>query len=178
MATNGSHSGDSLTDHQCSWAIAQIAKGGKTSSVTYCAKTLGCSWDTLHSALENRFAEDYARARDARNRQLLEEIIDIADNTQEGETTKLDAEGKIVEVRKGDMIEHRKLQIDTRKWYLSKVLPKICGTTPDSSDPQGDNKAAHSLAQKIRKYAQAMEALTDGTADSTMDGASASSDTA
>jgi hypothetical protein len=33
----------------------------------------------------------------------------------------------VFEERRGDMLGHRRLQVDTRKWYLSKVLPKKFG---------------------------------------------------
>ena len=43
-------------------------------------------------------------------------------------TTKLSREGEMYdETRRGDMIEHRRLMADTRKWLLSKCLPKIYG---------------------------------------------------
>jgi hypothetical protein len=32
-----------------------------------------------------------------------------------------------VQIIEGDMIDHRRLQIDARKWLLAKALPKIYG---------------------------------------------------
>ena len=71
------------------------------------------------------FAAQYARAREVGYARLAEEILQIADTPVKGtkETTKEWG----TEISEGDMIEHRKLQVDTRKWMLSKMLPKVYG---------------------------------------------------
>ena len=67
----------------------------------------------------------YARARDRGLDALAEECLRIADTPLEGTTEKTNALG--TEVTKGDMFNHRRLQVDTRKWYLSKLAPKRYG---------------------------------------------------
>lgn len=71
------------------------------------------------------FAAQYARARDLGLDALAEDILSIADTPQVGQKTVSKATG--LEVTEGDMIEHRRLQVDARKWYLSKVAPKKYG---------------------------------------------------
>lgn len=86
------------------------------------------------------FSANYLRAREIGYSRLAEEIIQITNTPIIGEkrTTKpltmRNSDGDIVptgefleEVVTGDMIEHRRLQVDTRKWLLSKVLPKVYG---------------------------------------------------
>ena len=76
------------------------------------------------------FSERYTRARITGYLLLAEELIDISDTTEPGviETDKVDKDGSpYTEVKRADMIEHRKLRIDTRKWMLSKMLPKVFG---------------------------------------------------
>jgi hypothetical protein len=34
---------------------------------------------------------------------------------------------QVTEVTRGDMTEHRRLRVDVRKWYLSKIAPKRYG---------------------------------------------------
>jgi hypothetical protein len=82
-----------------------------------------CEW-----AISNRqgFSEQYAQAREIGLDLMAMETIEIADTPQIGEKRKIDADGK-VEVTTGDMIEHRRLRVDTRKWYLSKLAPKRYG---------------------------------------------------
>lgn len=74
------------------------------------------------------FSEQYALARDIGLDLMAMETIEIADTPEFGEKLKIDADGN-EEVTTGDMIEHRRLRVDTRKWYLSKLAPKRYGET-------------------------------------------------
>lgn len=71
------------------------------------------------------FSPQYARAREIGYHGLFDEILEIADTPQEGTVIKEGPRG--TEVRTGDMIEHRRLQVEARKWMLAKALPKIYG---------------------------------------------------
>ena len=85
--------------------------------------------------------KDYAHAREIGYALLAEEIIAIADKTHEWVTVQeLDPDGKPLFDTKGaprlkqvlmplnsDVIAHKRLQVDTRKWMLSKMLPKVYG---------------------------------------------------
>lgn len=79
----------------------------------------------------DEFRDQYARAREAQADVLFDEILDIANTPIEGTKTKLDKDGEVVEVSKGDMIEHRRLQIDARKWMAGKLRPKVYGDKLD-----------------------------------------------
>lgn len=72
------------------------------------------------------FAAQYARARELGYERLAEEILAIADTPLAGIKTKINDKGE-TETTEADMIEHRRLQVDTRKWMLSKMLPKRFG---------------------------------------------------
>jgi hypothetical protein len=75
-------------------------------------------WTNEHEA----FAEQYARARQTGYALLADELIEIADNglndTYETEN------GPAVNQ---DVIARSRLRVDTRKWMLSKMLPKVYG---------------------------------------------------
>lgn len=71
---------------------------------------------------DNR-AKRYARACDLRSELLFDEILEISDNTEEGTVIETDDSGRTKE-KVGDMLGHRKLKIDARKWVLSKMNPK------------------------------------------------------
>lgn len=75
----------------------------------------------------NDFASQYARARDIGLDVLAEEILAISDTPVEGVDVELDADGVVIKQKVSDMIAHRKLQIDSRKWFLSKLAPKKYG---------------------------------------------------
>jgi hypothetical protein len=68
----------------------------------------------------------YARARADQAQVMADEITQIADTTQEGVITTEKADGS-VEIKRSDMLEHRKLRIESRKWLAAKLLPKVYG---------------------------------------------------
>ncbi len=72
------------------------------------------------------FGAQYTRAREIGFEKRAEEILLIADTPLIGVKTKTNEKGE-VETTEGDMIEHRRLQVDARKWLLSKMLPKRYG---------------------------------------------------
>jgi hypothetical protein len=72
------------------------------------------------------FQQGYARAKEDQTQILEDEILQIADNTQLGEIVTIKADGT-EERKQADMIEHRKLQIESRKWLMGKLKPKKYG---------------------------------------------------
>lgn len=70
-------------------------------------------------------ADQYAHARALCIDAMAEDIIDIADTPQIGQKTVSKASG--LEITEGDMVEHRRLRIESRKWLLAKVAPKKYG---------------------------------------------------
>src|SRR5271155_419846 len=72
------------------------------------------------------FRNQYIRAREAQADVLFDEIHQIADTPQKGTKTVRRGEGdnSTVERTEADMIEHRRLQIDARKWLVGKMAPK------------------------------------------------------
>lgn len=79
---------------------------------------------------DQEIATQYTRAREAGLEVLADQLVDLCDTPVEGTETTVKADGG-VEVKTGDMLGHRKLQIDTRKWLLSKLLPKKYGDKVD-----------------------------------------------
>lgn len=73
------------------------------------------------------FSDQYAKAREVQAEVLADEIIEISDTTKLGIINELGPDGLVIKTREEDMLGHRRLQVDTRKWYLSKVLPKKFG---------------------------------------------------
>ena len=83
----------------------------------------------------------YAHAREIGYALLADEIVQLSDKTHEWVTVqKLDPNGDPMFDEKGepllkqmlmplnsDVIAHKRVQIDTRKWMLSKMLPKVYG---------------------------------------------------
>ena len=72
------------------------------------------------------FSDNYAMVLRQRADMLFDDMLQIADTPLEGITTKIMKDGAI-EITKADMLGHRKLQIDARKWVLAKMNPKKYG---------------------------------------------------
>jgi hypothetical protein len=85
-------------------------------------KSTVCRW----LAADGEFREQYARARELQAETLADEILDIANTPVIGQKVTTKADGS-VETVEGDMIDHRRLQVDARKWVASKLLPKKYG---------------------------------------------------
>jgi hypothetical protein len=81
-------------------------------------------------AAHTEFSDQYARAREAQADTLFDEVLAIADTPMLGEKTKIGSDGK-TETTTGDMIEHRRLQVDARKWMAGKLRPKKYGDKLD-----------------------------------------------
>lgn len=88
-------------------------------------RTVGL-WREKDEAFNSRFA----RARELGFDFIAEECLEIADNTDEGEETTTKADGG-TETKRGDMLGHRKLRIETRLKLLAKWDPKRFGDKLD-----------------------------------------------
>src|ERR1017187_584660 len=76
-------------------------------------------------ANDTAFQDLYARARETQADVLFDEVLDIADTPVIGITTKTTVLG--IEVTEADMLNHRRLQIDARKWMAGKMRPRKYG---------------------------------------------------
>lgn len=78
------------------------------------------------------FEDQYTRARTLGYRHLADEIVQIADDGANDTYTTED--GRVM--TDYDVVARSKLRIDTRKWMLSKMLPKVYGDKLElSGDP-------------------------------------------
>ena len=85
------------------------------------------------------FAQQYALACDARTQYIAEELLDIADDGTNDWTTRQNSEGEDYEVPNNEHIQRSRLRVDTRKWLLSKLMPKVYGDkiTNELTGPDG-----------------------------------------
>lgn len=74
-------------------------------------------------------ANKYARARECRADLLFEKMFEIANNEHQTEIINDGPNG--VSITRMDHDKHRRLQIDTYKWALSKMQPKKYGDKVD-----------------------------------------------
>lgn len=93
---------------------------------------------------DDSLKELYNYAREIRSDTLFEEIIVIADTTEEGIKIKETTKG--TEILKGDMTDHRKLRVDARKWVVSKMNPKKYGDKVEIDHSSKDGSMSPALS--------------------------------
>jgi len=76
------------------------------------------------------FLQQYARAKEESADAMAEETLYIADTKELGQILTTKSDGS-VETKEEDMLGHRKLQIETRKWLMAKMKPKKYGDKVD-----------------------------------------------
>lgn len=117
------------------------------------ARSTVFKWLSEHKA----FSDQYTRAREEQADLLFEEALSIADNPLEGVKLKISSDGKTEESR-GDMIEHRRLQVDVRKWMVGKLAPKKYGEKVTNIH-EGGEKPVEMVTRTDRERAKAMALL-------------------
>ena len=102
------------------------------------------------------FSELYKTAKQLMIARFEEEIQEIADEEHIGEVRTerevLNKDGEVVtviEVKKFDAIEHRKLRIEARRWSLSHLMPKKHGRQPDMGNT-GKNEQLEALFTSLK----------------------------
>lgn len=87
---------------------------------------------------DKELAGEYARAREQRADKIFEEMLSIADDGTNDTMIITGKDGTPIEVENKEWVNRSKLRIDTRKWMLSKMQPKVYG---DKVDVTTDGKA-------------------------------------
>jgi hypothetical protein len=94
------------------------------------------------------FGLKYAQAKVDQIEPLVDECIDIADDLSHDNLTRYNHEGEEYEVANNEWINRSRLRIDTRKWFASKLAPKIYGD-------KVEHKISASLEDVTRKVRDA-----------------------
>jgi hypothetical protein len=79
------------------------------------------------------FQHLYAQAKEDQSDLMVEEILEIADESSLDTIIKTDKDGNEHEVCNSEWINRSRLKVDTRKWVASKFRPKIYGDKVDNS---------------------------------------------
>lgn len=85
------------------------------------------------------FSEQYEIAKQESADAMGEELLYIADTPVMGEIRTIKPDGTI-EIKQDEMLGHRRLQVDSRKWLMSKMKPKKYG---DRLDLTGETTVTH-----------------------------------
>lgn len=77
------------------------------------------------------FRPQYRRAREALVEVWADELVDIADDSTHDTVTRTTPQGREYEAVDHENIQRAKLRVDTRKWMMSKMLPRQYGDRVD-----------------------------------------------
>ena len=91
------------------------------------------------------FAQQYARAKQESADAMFEELMDIADDGS-NDWMESNKEGNQGYAFNGEALQRSRLRVDTRKWALSKIMPKKYG---DKITHAGDDE--NPLSMMIRQ---------------------------
>lgn len=125
--------------------VCQLLEDGK--SLRAAAVEAGTTHSTILAWIkqDSAFANQYTCAREIGYKLLADELLSISDEKDvevkyDGEETRLDLSPTA--------IARNRLRVDTRKWLLSKMLPKVYGDKLDiDHGVQADNPLANLFAQ-------------------------------
>jgi hypothetical protein len=119
----------SYTDEIGDKICEQLAKGKSLNSI--------CKSDSMpddstvyrwllatHNTDLDKFRDNYALAREIQYQRMSDEILDIADDGTNDYVYDNSLEGDLCRVNP-EAIGRSRLRVDTRKWFMSKVLPKF-----------------------------------------------------
>lgn len=103
--------------------------------------------DTIFSWLKDNpdFSDQYARAKRCQVEVIVDDILDIADDS---------SCDQLNDKYNTEHITRSKLRIDTRKWLASKLVPKVYGGTRQDFDNNDDlqNELLELRATLDKKY--------------------------
>ncbi len=125
-------------------AICELLAQGV--SLLAATKRLGIPYTTARNWEDDvpQHGADSMRARAKGCHALAEEALEIADTPEMGEEVTIKADGS-EEVKRGDMIHHRRLRIDTRMRLIGKWLPNVYG-----DKQQIEHSGSVSIAETLR----------------------------
>jgi hypothetical protein len=122
-----------LADHFCRLIVQGM-------SFRHAAREIGLPHSTIWGwrADYPYFTEQYARAARARAHSFQEEILEIADDATNDWMERERKDGSVEVVVDHEHIARSRERIATRKWIMSKMLPKLYG---ERAGPAGDDGA-------------------------------------
>lgn len=101
-------------------------------------------WLLSDNDLHDNFRDQYALAREIQYQSMADDLLDIADDGSNDwmDNNNPESPGYVIN---GEALGRSRLRVDTRKWFMSKVLPKFKDKEPEG----GNSDIAAILAQLI-----------------------------
>lgn len=105
------------------------------------AESVGITRSTLYAWLadDSDFSDQYAKACERRCHHWADELLEIADDGLNDWVEREKEHGEMHLVFNGEHFQRSRLRVDTRKWALSKLLPKKYGDKIEHEHTGGIN---------------------------------------
>jgi len=84
------------------------------------------------------FRDNYMQSKESQIEALVDEVLEIADDTSNDTIIKVDEQGNKRAVCNSEWINRSRLRIDTRKWLAAKLCPRIYGDKAAEIQPEND----------------------------------------
>lgn len=97
------------------------------------------------------FVPLYAQAKMKQAEYMVEEIIEISDDTSRDTLIKTNKEGEEYEVANNEWINRSRLRVDTRKWLAAKLAPKVYGDKTQTDHGVAQNSFMEGILDKLSK---------------------------
>ena len=113
-----------ITDLSRGLSVRKLCALGKAEDANF------PGWEAVFDWLgqSESFAQQYARARTKGCESIADELFVIADDHSEDHVLVVSEKtGDLIKVTDHEHINRSRLRADVRKWYLSKIVPKIYG---------------------------------------------------
>lgn len=122
------------------------------------------SRSTVARALQEipEYRAQYAQARELLYQHWAEELLEISDDGTTDYVTKVGRNGHEYEAVDQEHIQRSRLRVDTRKWLLSKLMPKQFGDrVQHDHEHEHSGHVTHSLSDKEKMRRMALFMLED-----------------
>ena len=128
-----------LADRVCELVVERL-------TMRQIAKKLGVSVSMLFRYLEDHdyFREQYARAKDVQIEQIVDEMLQIADDGSLDVEERVNRHGETYVAERPDIVQRSRLMIDTRKWLSGQLKSSKYGDKLDLKH-SGEVKTTPSL---------------------------------
>jgi hypothetical protein len=103
----------------------------------------------------------FAHARELGYLKMADELVEISDDSRNDYMDRISADGEVTRVIDQEAMARSRLRLDTRKWVLSKMLPKVYGDKVSQEHKVSFSDQFETYIRSLNERAQAK--IIDGT---------------
>ena len=140
-----------FSDEIAAEICARLAEGNSLRSICRDDDMPGLSTVFQWLKVQDGFADQYARAREAQADSLFDEILEIADDAK-NDWMERNGEGDAGYTLNGEHVQRSRIRIDARKWMAGKLRPKVYGEkqTVEGPGENGEHTVNHAVSDDLR----------------------------